>query len=194
MRPKQAPWRAVEQGDELPKPGQLPRCWPDVGSSTDGWTSNMSGLFRFPEATGRDPAIDAWLTRQVPALGALARTWFLRIRDCGSDVRELMHDGCPTACVEDAAFAYVGVFTAHVNVGFFHGAELEDPTGLLEGTGKRMRHVKVKPGADLDARSLDALIRAAYVDVRRRLAAKQSMGVTSSLRERKEPGRRPTRG
>jgi hypothetical protein len=73
--------------------------------------------------------------------------------------------------VEDAAFAYVGVFTRHANVGFFRGAELEDPAGMLEGTGKRMRHVKVRPGVDLDSAGLAALIRAAYADMTRRLAA-----------------------
>ena len=41
---------------------------------------------------------------------------------------------------------------AYVNVGFFHGAALDDPAGLLEGTGKRMRHVKAAPGATGDER------------------------------------------
>lgn len=124
---------------------------------------------RFPKAVRHDPAIDAWLKRQAPELGAIARAWFARMRECGSDVRELMHDGCPTACVQDAAFAYVAVFRAHANVGFFFGAELDDPRGLLVGTGKRMRHVKVRPGVDLDATSLAAVITTAYADVRERL-------------------------
>jgi len=67
------------------------------------------------------------------------------MRACGDDVRELIHDGCPVACVEDVAFGYVNAFRSHVNVGFFHGAALKDPAGLLEGAGKRMRHVKLKP-------------------------------------------------
>lgn len=142
----------------------------------------MNGMFRLPEAIKQDPAIDAWLAKQVPELGAIARTWFLRMRSCGSDVREIMHDGCPTACVQDAAFGYVGVFTAHTNVGFFHGAEMEDPRGLLQGSGKRMRHVKVRPGADLDAGALDALIRAAYADIKRRLAMELRVGLASSRR------------
>lgn len=154
----------------------------------------MSSLFRFPEALTQDPAIEAWLAKQVPELGAIARTWFLRMRGCGSDVREIMHDGCPTACAQDAAFGYVAVFMAHANVGFFHGAELEDPTGLLQGSGKRMRHVKVKPGVDLDDGSLDALIRAAYADIKRRLATEQTVALTASLRKREGPTRRPTRG
>ena len=130
----------------------------------------MNELFRLPAAIEHDPIIDAWLARQVPELGAIARNWFGRMRDCGRDVRETMHDGCPTGCVHDAAFGYVGVFMAHANVGFFHGAELEDPTGLLQGSGKRMRHVKLRPGVNLDAGALNALIRAAYADVKRRLA------------------------
>ena len=69
------------------------------------------------------------------------------MRACGDDVRELIHDGCPVACVEDAPFAYVNSFKSHVNVGFFNGASLDDPARLSEGSGKRMRHVKLKPGA-----------------------------------------------
>ena len=92
------------------------------------------------------------------------------MRQCGADVRELLHDGCPVACVEDAPFGYVNTFKNHVNVGFFYGALLEDPAGLLEGSGKRMRHVKLQPGADLDAASLRNLIDAAYADIKTRLA------------------------
>ena len=128
-------------------------------------------LLRFPEAVEHEPAIDAWLSEQAPELGAIAQAWFARMRDCGDDVHELMHDGQPTACVGDAAFGYVDAFRAHVNVGFFRGAELDDPTGLLEGTGKRMRHVKLRPGADLESSALSALIDAAYADMKSRLEA-----------------------
>jgi hypothetical protein len=93
------------------------------------------------------------------------------MRSCGDDVRELLHDGCPTVCVEDAAFAYVNAFTAHVNAGFFRGAELADPGGLLEGTGRYMRHVKLRPGVTVDADALRELIHAAYADIKRRLEA-----------------------
>lgn len=58
-----------------------------------------------------------------------------------------------------------------MNVGFFTGAMLQDPTGLLEGTGKRMRHVKLKPGREVSSDALNALIEAAYLDVKTRLAA-----------------------
>jgi hypothetical protein len=128
-------------------------------------------LMRFPGAVARDPAVDAWFDGRPAELGAIARAWFRRLRDCGADVRELLHDGHPTACVGDAAFAYTNAFTAHVNVGFFHGAALADPAGLLQGDGKYMRHVKLVPGSAVDAASLEALIGAAYLDIRRRLGS-----------------------
>jgi hypothetical protein len=91
------------------------------------------------------------------------------MRGCGPDVLELFHDGCPVACVEDAPFAYVNAFTAHASVGFYHGASLPDPAGLLEGSGKHMRHVKLRPGDDIDVDALGALIDAAYHHIRQRL-------------------------
>jgi hypothetical protein len=102
-------------------------------------------------------------------LGLIARRWFEVMRACGNDVRELLHDGHPTACVDDAAFGYVNAFKAHVNVGFFRGAEIADPQNLLEGTGKFMRHVKLKPERDVDATALTKLIKAAYADMKARL-------------------------
>ena len=102
-------------------------------------------------------------------LGAIARRWFEVMRESGDDVRELLHDGHPTACAGDAAFAYVNAFKAHVNVGFFRGAEISDPGQLLEGTGKFMRHVKLRPDRDVDSAALMKLIETAYTDMKRRL-------------------------
>lgn len=129
----------------------------------------MSDLFRFPTAVEREPAIEIWMQEHSGELGAIARRWFEVMRDCGNDVRELLHDGHPTACVGDAAFGYVNAFKAHVNVGFFRGAELADPSGLLEGTGKVMRHVKLSPEHDVDSAALKKLIEAAYADMKRRI-------------------------
>lgn len=129
----------------------------------------MNALFRFPSSVKRDPAVEGWMQDHAGELGAIARRWFDVMRDCGDDVRELLHDGHPTACVGDAAFAYVNAFTAHVNVGFFRGAEIADPERLLEGTGKFMRHVKLRPESDVDASALARLIETAYADIKRRL-------------------------
>ena len=126
-------------------------------------------LFRLSGAVERDPAIDAWFDDRDNELGAIARQWFEVMRDCGDEVRELMHDGCPTACLGDAAFAYVNVFTSHVNVGFFQGSVLHDPSGLLQGTGKFMRHVKLRLGEPIDSAALRTLIEKAYEDIKARV-------------------------
>ena len=131
----------------------------------------MTQLFRFPSAVRCDPRIDAWMREHAGELGAIAQRWFEVMRGCGDDVRELLHDGHPTACVADAAFAYVNAFRAHVNVGFFRGAEIADSEGLLEGTGRFMRHVKLRPGRAVDATALKNLIEIAYTDMKRRLEA-----------------------
>jgi len=125
-------------------------------------------LFRLNGAVERDPAIDAWM-KEHGELRTIAHQWFEVMRKCGDEVRELMHDGCPTACLGDAAFAYVNVFTAHVNVGFFQGSALPDPARLLQGTGKFMRHVKLRPGTATNAAALSRLIDAAYSDIKARV-------------------------
>ena len=129
----------------------------------------MSRMMRFPDAVRHDPAVDRWLDAHACALGAIARRWFEVMRACGDDVRELLHDGHPTACVDDAAFGYVNAFTAHVNVGFFLGAELADPARLLQGDGKFMRHVKLGPGHEVSDAALDKLVGIAYADMKQRL-------------------------
>jgi len=126
-------------------------------------------LLRFNGAVERDPAIDAWMKVRRGELGNIARQWFEVMRKCGDEVRELLHDGCPTACLGDVPFGYVNVFTAHVNVGFFRGASLPDPARLLQGNGKFMRHVKLRPGTATNSAALHRLIDAAYSDIKARI-------------------------
>ena len=126
-------------------------------------------FLRFNGAVEHDPAIDDWIKNHPPALACIAQQWFQVMRSCGDQVRELMHDGSPVACLGDAPFAYVNIFTAHVNVGFFHGAALRDPARLLEGAGKRMRHVKLRPDTPANSAALTRLIEAAYSDIQARV-------------------------
>lgn len=126
-------------------------------------------LLTFNGARERDPAIDAWMNRHEGELGGIARRWFEAMRACGDEVRELLHDGCPTACLGDVPFGYVNVFTSHVNVGFFQGAGLPDPSRLLQGTGRFMRHVKLRPGTATDDAALSTLVEAAYADMKARV-------------------------
>ena len=132
-------------------------------------------IFRVSQGLARDPAVDAWLTGEPIEFRSVARHWFQQMRACGDDVRELIHDGCPVACVENAPFGYVNSFKSHISVGFFHGAELKDPAGLLEGTGKRMRHVKLRLDRPGEAGALRDLIVAAYQDIKFCLIAERSI-------------------
>ncbi len=129
----------------------------------------MDRLFLLPSATRENAAVDAWFAADDDGLRHLAKRWFDKMRDCGGDVFQLLHDGHPTACVDDAAFGYVNAFRAHANIGFFHGASLPDPAGLLEGSGLWMRHVKLRRGQPIDEANLDELITTAYRDIRERL-------------------------
>lgn len=126
-------------------------------------------LLRFDGTVERDPAIDAWLNERSGALGTIARQWFEVMRACGDEVREVLHDGCPVACLGDVPFGYVNVFTAHVNVGFFQGAGLPDPERLLQGTGKFMRHVKLRLDTPMNSAALSRLIELAYADIKVRV-------------------------
>lgn len=128
----------------------------------------MDELLRFNGAVPRDPRIEAWFADSTVPLRSLTRPWFEIMRHCGEDVRELLHDGCPVACIGDAPFAYVNAFKAHASIGFYLGASLADPAQLLEGAGKRMRHVKLRPGEEVNAEALSELIDRAVEEVRKR--------------------------
>ena len=130
----------------------------------------MEGLLKF---TGRDIQpidFEPWLEGKPEELRPIARKWFEAIKDCGSDVEDIFHDGHPVVCVEEAPFAYINVFTHHVNLGFFYGAELVDEGKLLTGTGKRMRHIKLRPDIQIDEQLILNLIETAYFDIKARLS------------------------
>jgi hypothetical protein len=131
----------------------------------------MSNLFLFSNAAEHDPDVGAWFSAPNHELRQMMQPWFAALRAVGPDIRELLHDGHPLACAGEAAFAYVDAFAAHGNIGFYFGAELPDPAGLLQGAGKRMRHVKVRWGEPVDADALNMLITSAYRDILARLAA-----------------------
>lgn len=147
-----------------------------VKSQNERWTlrpesrtTRKEEFLRFNGAIEHDPAIARWMKEHEGELGAIAHRWFKVMRQSGDEVRELMHDGCPVVCLGDAPFAYVNVFTSHVNVGFFHGAALPDPARLLQGSGRFMRHVKLKPGTPAHDEALRRLIEDGYADIKARV-------------------------
>ena len=133
-------------------------------------------LLTFDGSVEHSSDVAAWFESKPHELQAIARHWFARLRASGPEVMELLHDGCPVACVQDAPFGYVNAFRAHVNVGFFHGASLADPLHVLEGTGRYMRHAKLRPGKAYNAAALEALIVAAYEDILLRLGHSSGSG------------------
>lgn len=128
------------------------------------------------DAVPKDPRIEAWFDDITDPLRMLVRPWFEQMRRCGPDVRELLHDGCPVACVGKVAFGYVNAFARHASIGFFHGASLPDPAHILTGSGRRMRHVKLGSGRTVDDKALTALIRAAYAELRKHAATSKEPG------------------
>jgi hypothetical protein len=64
-------------------------------------------------------------------------------------------------------YAYISVQESYVNLGFFHGASLPDPQGLLEGTGKKLRHIKIRSASDIRRAGVAALLRHAIADRKR---------------------------
>ncbi|OAI40827.1 hypothetical protein AYO41_05570 [Verrucomicrobia bacterium SCGC AG-212-E04] len=72
------------------------------------------------------------------------------------------------------AICNVAVYENHVNLAFNRGADLPDPTGLLKGTGKSIRHVTIERSADLDSAALLGLLAAA---VRRAHARSAHAGI-----------------
>lgn len=129
----------------------------------------MSELFKFNSTLKSDPDVNRWLKNHNDELGSIACLWFQFMRSCGGDVQEKLHDGQPTACVGNVAFAYVDAFKSHINVGFFRGADLPDPSQLLQGRGKYMRHVKIAQSSPADSNAVKELIKSAYFDIKKRI-------------------------
>lgn len=68
-------------------------------------------------------------------------------------------------------YAYIAPQRGYVNLGFYHGAQLHDPLGMLEGTGKGLRHVKVRWLADVEKTGMQELVAAAVAERRTALAS-----------------------
>lgn len=63
-----------------------------------------------------------------------------------------------TERVIDDGVCSIGVFARHVTLAFTRGIDLNDPAGILKGTGKAMRHVRLTTLSDLDRPDIRALL------------------------------------
>jgi hypothetical protein len=100
---------------------------------------------RITKALPRDPAVDDYLASKKGVPGDTVR-WLAEIcRAAIPGCTEAVWHGSPKFCLADGTcVAYVAAFTNHADLGLIQGALLEDPDGLLEGTGKGLRHVKLE--------------------------------------------------
>lgn len=105
------------------------------------------------------------LVTNSPAAQALALELRRLIRRLVPKAQEKIYRGWGVADYGFGApgrgFVTIGPQKSYVNLYFMDGVELEDPAGLLEGSGKRLRHVKIRKPEDLKKRTLHALVRQA---------------------------------
>src|SRR4051812_42709601 len=102
------------------------------------------------EVIGRLPAAQQGIARGLRGL----------VRRAAPELAETVKWG--HACyVGGSPVCSIVPYPSHVNLAFFRGAELRDPDGLLEGTGKGMRHVKVRTTGRMHRRAVADLVRAA---------------------------------
>jgi hypothetical protein len=66
-----------------------------------------------------------------------------------------------TAYTAEKEICYLKPFSKHINFGFSQGALLPDPSGLLEGTGKTFRHIKIRSATDFENPAVHAMLKAA---------------------------------
>lgn len=93
----------------------------------------------------RDPAVEAYVKGQKGEVGETTRWLVDLVRETVPASTEAMYHGSPKFCLPDGTwFCYVATYTRHVNLGFVQGTTMDDPDGLLEGTGKRLRHVRLE--------------------------------------------------
>jgi len=130
-----------------------------------------SRRYRYRGTVTHDPAIDAYVRSVKGELGALVARLVALVRSNVPSHDELRVHGAPQFCVRGEPFCYVVGYAKHVNLGFCEGAGLSDPEGLLEGTGKTMRHVKIRPGSEFPGKTLSQMVQEAARHVRARQAA-----------------------
>jgi hypothetical protein len=150
-----------------------------------------------------------------PALVKFLKPYDREVRDLALELRALVLEEM-APCYENIYDAYsavaigygtserlndgifhIAVYSKLVNLGFNHGATLDDPKGILEGSGNQIRHVKIKTSADLKRPEIRAYIkrarRQALDDARKlgELVPKRPDGVVSTVKAIYPKKRRP---
>lgn len=108
-----------------------------------------------------EPDVDAWVAKIARPQRDLVNSIRRIIREAAPELEETIKWGQPCYVHGGANVCYLAPTADRVNFGFFRGADLDDPEHLLEGTGKKLRHVKVWLGKDLRKDALKTLVRRA---------------------------------
>ena len=105
----------------------------------------------------RSKNVDSWMYEQDPSIRQIAQAVRDLILDAHPELKESIKWSNPVYSGQDDVF-YISATEKYVNLGFFKGARLTDPRGHIEGTGKSMRHLKVRAPEDIDPGQLTAWI------------------------------------
>lgn len=111
--------------------------------------------------------VQVWLeslpSGKKPLIEALRRL----IGSAAPDAHEIIYHDALGYGPTDSGFdriVYISVFEKHLNVGFFFGGFLPDPEGLLVGSGKRMRHIKIRSLQEIENSALTSILAQAWSD------------------------------
>lgn len=122
-------------------------------------------------------AIDEFLARYPPQVQAVSREVCAIVRRAMPDAHETVfatqnHIGYGTSVSRRDLVCYVCPLRDYVRLGFFYGTSLEDPDGLLEGEGLRLRHIKLRTVEEARRQPVEELVRNAWADALQRMAAR----------------------
>ena len=136
-----------------------------------------------PEDAKITAAIDAYVRKRNPNLKLVADAVRALVRKAAPQSRENINPwGIPTF-ESNGPFCYLMIGKNHITFGFPRGASLQDSAKLLEGTGKNLRHVKLREVSDVH----DANLRQLIVEAKA-LNKNQPLGL--AMRARKKPAKR----
>ena len=102
--------------------------------------------------------VSEYLARFPPEIQRLIREVRRVVKSVAPRAEEIAFRGWPMHLRTDRGMVAIAGFTRHVNLNFSEGSRLDDPDRLLEGTGKSMRHAKIRSVADARHRGLRKLL------------------------------------
>ena len=93
-------------------------------------------------------SVDSWMAELDPSLRDIAQALRELILQAAPGIAESIKWNTPNYAKGGSA-CYLAANKGHINLGFFNGAGLPNPDGLIEGTGEKMRHIKVRKPEDI---------------------------------------------